>query len=107
MLAQNFNRSTNVAMEHNLLLPIYYFANPAGGLPDMKQQTAVEWLWNLSQTKELEASDFEQALAMEHDQHGQTWDAAIHAHDARGHVYARSICDFDDYYKETYNHHTI
>jgi len=34
----------------------------------MKQQTAVEWLWNLSQTKELQASDFEQALAMEKEQ---------------------------------------
>jgi hypothetical protein len=30
----------------------------------MKKQTAVEWLWDLSQTKELEASDFEQARAM-------------------------------------------
>ena len=69
-------------------------------LPNMKQQTAVEWLWNLSQTKELQASDFEQALAMERDQHGQTWDAAIHAHDARGHVYARSMCDFDDYWRD-------
>lgn len=35
---------------------------------DMKQQTAVEWLWNLSQTKELQASDFHQALAMEKEQ---------------------------------------
>lgn len=34
----------------------------------MKQQTAVEWLWDLSQTKELQASDFEQALAMEKEQ---------------------------------------
>lgn len=34
----------------------------------MKQQTAVEWLWNLSLTKELQASDFEQALAMEKEQ---------------------------------------
>ena len=34
----------------------------------MKQQTAVEWLWNLSQTKELQASDFEQALTMEKEQ---------------------------------------
>lgn len=49
----------------------------------------------------------EELLELEHHQHGQTWDAAIHAHDARGHVYARSMCDFDDYYKETYNHHTI
>jgi hypothetical protein len=34
----------------------------------MKQQTAVEWLWNLSLTKELQASDFQQALAMEKEQ---------------------------------------
>jgi hypothetical protein len=34
----------------------------------MKQQTAVEWLWNLSQTKEIQASDFQQALAMEKEQ---------------------------------------
>jgi hypothetical protein len=78
----------------------------------MKKQTAVEWL--VEQLKERGYAGefpphllFEQALAMERHQHGQTWDAAIHAHDARGHVYARSMCDFDDYYKETYNHHTI
>jgi hypothetical protein len=40
----------------------------------------------------------EELLELERHQHGQTWDAAIHAHDARGHVYARSICDFDDYW---------
>jgi hypothetical protein len=34
---------------------------------------------------------------MEREQHGNTWDAAIKAHDDRGHVYVRSICDFDDY----------
>jgi hypothetical protein len=49
------------SIAYNLLLPIYYFAN-------MKQQTAVEWLWNLSLTKELQASDFQQALAMEKEQ---------------------------------------
>lgn len=64
----------------NLLLPIYYFANPAGG-------DGIDV-----------ASDFEQAIAMERHQHGQTWDAAIHAHDARGHVYARSMCDFDNFW---------
>jgi len=37
----------------------------------------------------------EELLELERHQHGQTWDAAIHAHDARGHVYARSMCDFD------------
>jgi hypothetical protein len=30
----------------------------------MAQQTAVEWLWDLSLTKELSASDFEQANKM-------------------------------------------
>jgi len=40
----------------------------------------------------------EELLELERHQHGQTWDAAIHAHDARGHVYARSMCDFDDYW---------
>jgi len=43
----------------------------------MKQQTAVEWLWNLSQTKELQASDFEQALAMEKEQVQKMIDDAL------------------------------
>jgi hypothetical protein len=30
---------------------------------------------------------------------GKTWDAAINAHEERGHVIARSICDFDEYYE--------
>ena len=37
------------------------------------------------------------AKKKEREQHGNTWDAAIKAHDDRGHVYVRSICDFDDY----------
>jgi len=36
---------------------------------------------------------------MEKQQHGQTWDAAIKAHDNRGGVHARSLVDFDEYYK--------
>jgi hypothetical protein len=39
---------------------------------------------------------------MEKQQHGETWDKAIKAHDNRGHVHARSIVDFDEYYNETY-----
>ncbi len=31
-------------------------------------------------------------------EHGETWDSAIKAHDNRGHVHSRSWCDFDDYY---------
>jgi hypothetical protein len=40
----------------------------------------------------------EELLELERHQNGQTWDAAIHAHDARGHVYARSMCDFDHFW---------
>jgi hypothetical protein len=43
-----------------------------------------------------------QAKEMENEQHGNTWDAAIQAHEDRGHVLARSYCDFDDYFNETY-----
>ena len=35
-------------------------------------------------------------------QHGATWDAAIKAHDNRGHVHARSIVDFDEYYEQQF-----
>ena len=42
----------------------------------------------------------EELLELERQQHGQTWDAAIHAHEARGHVYARSMCDFDDFWSD-------
>ena len=41
----------------------------------------------------------QQAKEMEKQQHGQTWDAAIAAHDNRGHVHARSLVDFDEYYE--------
>jgi phosphoenolpyruvate carboxylase len=44
------------------------------------------------------ATDIDAKMAqIERQQHGNTWDAAIKAHDDRGHVYVRSICDFDDY----------
>jgi hypothetical protein len=39
-------------------------------------------------------------LELEKQQLGNCWDEAIKAHDERGHVHARSICDFDDYYNE-------
>lgn len=32
------------------------------------ERTAVDWLWNLSLKKELQATDFEQAKAMEKEQ---------------------------------------
>jgi len=42
------------------------------------------------------------SVEMDKQQHGVTWDSAIKAHDNRGHVHARSIVDFDEYYNETY-----
>ena len=39
----------------------------------MAQQTAVEWLWNESLKKELQASDFEQAKEMEKEQIIDAW----------------------------------
>ena len=42
-------------------------------------------------------------LELEKQQHGQTWDAAIKAHDNRGHVHARSLVDFDEWYEQQFN----
>jgi hypothetical protein len=74
----------------------------------MQQQTAVEWL-----VKEIAekynfrfatyyGQEIEKAKEMDKQQHGQTWDAAIKAHDNRGHVHARSIVDFDEYYEQQF-----
>ena len=72
----------------------------------MAQQSAVEWLadklmselWTDTVCKKY----IEHALEMNKHQHGNTWDAAIKAHDDRGHVHARSLVDFDEYFEETY-----
>lgn len=79
----------------------------------MAEQTAVEDLINqlvkFKKSREgchsaLQAAiQFaENRLELEKQQHGQTWDAAIKAHDNRGHVHARSIVDFDEYYNEQF-----
>lgn len=77
-----------------------------------KKQTAVEWLaekynyvtWMRNRDEisagladEWRKHYLDQAKQMEREQHFNTWDAAIKAHDDRGHVYVRSTCDFDDY----------
>ena len=75
--------------------------------------TAVEWfidnafeegfLWVTDKPAMFELNlIIEKAKEMDKQQHGQTWDAAIKAHDDRGHVHARSLVDFDEYYNETY-----
>ena len=60
----------------------------------MKKQTAVEWLWNLSQTKELQAADFEQAIAMEKEQLEKAFNEGTFANDEK--------VTSEQYYNETY-----
>ena len=69
------------------------------------KKTAVEWFYDKIKSHFehdgdlLESLTFTMAIAKkkEREQHGQTWDSAIKAHDDRGHVHARSLTDFDDY----------
>jgi len=72
--------------------------------------TAVDVLWeNLTSLFfftdgiPIEAMDrYNEAKELEKQQHGVTWDAAIKAHDNRGHVHARSLVDFDEYYENIF-----
>jgi hypothetical protein len=75
----------------------------------MAQQTAVEWLAH--EVNKINVSTLERffieklinhAKELDKQQHGNTWDAAIKAHDDRGHVHARSLVDFDEYYNDTF-----
>jgi hypothetical protein len=69
------------------------------------EQTAVEWFYENIKSHFahdgdlLETLTFTMAIAKqkEREQHGNTWDSAIQAHEDRGHILARSVCDFDDY----------
>lgn len=66
--------------------------------------TAVQWL--LEQTMYIRSTKWpdivEQALAMEKEQHGETWDMALHQMVERGHVWERAMTDFDDYWAEKF-----
>lgn len=73
------------------------------------KQTAVKWLvTELNQeinyipiTQWDRIRDLVQrAKAMEREQHGDTWDAAIKAYHERGFNAVRAIVDFDEYWKE-------
>ena len=72
----------------------------------MAQQTAAEWLavklFNAESYPSVWDKFIEQAKELEKQQHGKTWDAAIAAHDNRGHVHARSIVDFDEWYEQQF-----
>lgn len=67
--------------------------------------TAVEWLLEHDFLKgSTKWPDIvEQALEMERQQHGETWDAALIRFDARGKVFLRVLIDFDDYWAEKGN----
>ena len=76
----------------------------------MTQQTVVELLASEINARGPKKNNppqwlrelYAQAKEKEKQQHGNTWDNAIKAHDNRGHVISRSITDFDEYYTETY-----
>jgi hypothetical protein len=75
------------------------------GKESNKKETAVDYI-----KRKLTSGDIfsltvvlHEAKQLERNQHGDTWDAAIQAHEDRGHVLVRSICDFDDYFNETYD----
>jgi hypothetical protein len=71
--------------------------------PPIPKMTAVEWLFEQFRSGALPKTELlEEAKQMEMRQHSETWDEAIDAHERRGHVIARSWCDFDDYYNEKY-----
>jgi hypothetical protein len=68
--------------------------------------TAVEWI--IEQTESLITIETfqkwkelkEQAKAMEKEQHGETWDAALIHVDKRGGVLLRALVDFDEYWAD-------
>lgn len=63
--------------------------------------TAIQWLYQRLQTEPyLTLKDFEQALKMEREQHGETWDMALKQMVERGYVWQRASTDFDDYWAE-------
>jgi len=68
------------------------------------KQTALQWFYD--QLIEYPLGDWEyflkKAKQMQKEQHGNTWDAAIQAHEDRGVVISRSLCDFEQYYNKTY-----
>jgi len=66
----------------------------------MAQQTAVEWLWNLSKQRELDKFDLEQAKEMEKEQIEQAFIAGDCGYSPDDGNIERMA---DEYYNETYN----
>jgi hypothetical protein len=75
----------------------------------MAEQTAVSELMEsiFGSDFRLTVSDdilnkYQISVETDKQQHGRTWDEAIKAHDNRGHVHARSLVDFDEWYEQQY-----
>ena len=70
----------------------------------MAQETALKWLYEIMFVKKgtITFEEYQHALEMNKHQHGDTWNSAIKAHDDRGHVHARSLVDFDEYFMDTF-----
>ena len=64
--------------------------------------TAVQWIlehdYLMKSTKWKDI--VEQALQMEREQHGETWDMALKQMVERGYVWVRASTDFDDYWEK-------
>jgi len=69
----------------------------------MNKQTAVNWLieqledWGEGRIKWPQYL-WDEAIDMEKEQHGETWDAALIAVDRRGGVILRALPDYDEYW---------
>lgn len=63
------------------------------------KQTAVEWFYQRILANDIK-SVYEKAKAMEKEQHGDTWDMALHQMVERGYVWERAMTDFDDYWEK-------
>ena len=59
-----------------------------------KQQTAVEWLWEIAYNRELTVKDWKQAKAMHKDEHRETWDECL--------LGSNPEKTFEDHYNETF-----
>jgi hypothetical protein len=64
------------------------------------KDTAVEWLIEeIHKNMEfIPVHIQQQAKAMEKEQHGETWDAALIDVDKRGGILLRALVDFDEYW---------
>lgn len=67
-------------------------------IEDIRLDDLISGYYSKEQYKLFLLDKINYALEMEKQQHGETWNAAIQAHENRGFVISRSLCDFDNYF---------